>query len=40
MAVTIMVGLIFATILTTIVFPVIYSLIFRIPKPTMDGSRT
>lgn len=30
MAVTIMMGLIFATILTTIVFPVIYAMIFRI----------
>jgi len=30
MAVTIMMGLVFATVLTTIVFPVIYSVIFRI----------
>jgi len=38
MAVTIMMGLVFATVLTTIVFPVIYSVIFRIRPATVQLS--
>jgi Cu/Ag efflux pump CusA len=34
MAVTIMCGLTFATVLTMVVIPVNYALVFRIPRPS------
>ena len=34
MAVTIMIGLGFATVLTLIVVPVLYAIFFRVPSPT------
>jgi multidrug efflux pump subunit AcrB len=37
MAVTIMFGLGFATVLTLIVVPVLYAILFRAPSPAREG---
>jgi multidrug efflux pump subunit AcrB len=37
MAVTIMFGLGFATVLTLIVVPVLYAIFFRVPSPSRGG---
>jgi hypothetical protein len=40
MAVTIMVGLLFATVLTLIIVPVLYTIFFRIPNPQKVAAKS